>query len=294
MFKIITALFILFTTASYSQFFADYNAKEGMTSAANLAADDITNPVLIGLGAANTSKVVPSSPLDVSFNKTNGSSKMWLYYFMSEDDNSKTTFIPIVKSFGSYVDLRSFTSSFELDGIEFPLVALNEGFADSDEFITYLNTNSNYAEHQENYPETDFEYVYLTTNLNEDGTYGDPTWLIVNSDDQNEDVFYCEVNAINGQSECALFTNSINIKYTLKNELKVYPQPANNEIIVSLNDSYNNFRILDILGNEYNLNSQYILDNNLLNVNISNLETGIYFIILENNTKKDVVRFIKN
>lgn len=294
MFKIITILFVVFTTASYSQFFADFKAKEGMTSAANLAADDITNPVLIGLGAANTSKVAPSSPLDVSFNKSNGSSKMWLYYFMSEDDNSKTTFIPIVKSFGSYVDLRSFTGSFELDGIEFPLVALGEGFADSDEFINYLNSNSNYSEMQENNPETEFEYIGLATNVNQDGTYGDPTWLIVNSDDQNEDVFYCEVNAINGQSECALFTSSINIKYTLKNELKVYPQPANDEIIVSLLDSYSKFTIIDVLGNEYNLNSQFILNNNLLNIDISNLETGIYFVILENNTKKDVVRFIKN
>lgn len=293
MLKISTIVFFIFSYISFGQLFSEFKAREAITASTNLASSELESPVLIGLGAANVAKINPEITVDISFNIQNGSSNLWLYSFMEASDITKTTFVPLIKSFGNFLDARTFIGGFEID-VEFPLVPLEESFADSDEFVTYLNASSDYSTMKSKHSDTEYEIVGISTNVLEDGSYGDPTWLIVYSDETNEDRFRCTVNGLNGETICEEFTNSVEVNYTLNSDLKVYPQPANDEIIVTLKESYNNIKIVDILGNEIKANSQYLLNNNLLNVDISSLETGVYFIILENSSKKDVVRFIKN
>lgn len=293
MLKISTIVFFICSYISFGQLFSEFKAREAITASTNLAASVLESPVLIGIGAANIQKIDPTVTLEISFNVQNGNSRLWLYTFMDANDNSRTTNIPLIKTFGNFIDARAFTGDIDVD-VDFPLVALDESFADSDVFVTNLKASSEYTAMVSKHSDTDYEIVGLTTAEYEDGSYGDPTWLIIYTDDNNESRFYCEMNGVSGESYCEETTNSFEVNYTLNSELKVYPQPANDEIIVTLKESYNNIKIVDVLGNEINANAQYLLNNDLLNVDISSLETGVYFIILENSSKKDVVRFIKN
>ena len=73
------------------------------------------------------------------------------------------------------------------------------------------------------------------------------------------------------------------------------PNPAEN--IVSINNIYSetNIFIYDILGKQYELNRINNFENNTLSLNTSNLETGIYFIRIQdiNSGLSKTLRLIK-
>ena len=73
------------------------------------------------------------------------------------------------------------------------------------------------------------------------------------------------------------------------------PNPAEN--IVSINNIYSetNIFIYDMLGKQYELNRINNFENNTLSLNTSNLETGIYFIRIQdiNSGLSKTLRLIK-
>ncbi len=297
MFKVFTSIFLLFTTLSYGQLLTEFKASDGLTKAAELAGAEIQNPVLIGIGAANTKKMFPNLSQDASFNLENGNSNGWLYGFMNGQDDAQTTLIPLIKTFGTYLDIRTIVPSLPLDGIEFPALKLEGDYKLADYFMGFLKSKTNYSDLVTAHPEASFTFISLNAMEKEDGTIEEPHWYIYYRDEANNDVFACRMNAINGtDGECKITQTSTSVEkdFNYKRELKLYPQPAGDEIIVSLKEVYNNYKIVDLLGNEYKLNSQLLLNNNLLNVDISNLKRGTYFLILENTNTKDVVKFVKN
>lgn len=292
MFYIICVLLLASITLNAQ--FNDFNAKAGLSKANEIAAAELDNAMLVGIGAVNFKKLLPDQQLDFSFNESTGKSKTWVYFYANSENEQDTTYIPIANTLLGYTDLRILAGDIPIDAIDFPFIKLNEAFIDSDAFISTLALSTDYMDMKSMYSDSEFEYVGISTNTNASlGDINTPYWNIVYSNPASEKTYLCYVNALNSETKC-VESSPANVNYTINKELKVYPQPANDEIIVNVNNKYNSFKIVDIFGNEIRLNSQKLLNGDLLNLDISTLSEGVYFLILENQTNKDVVKFVKN
>lgn len=286
---------LLFFSITLNAQFNDFKAKAGLEKANEIAAAELDNSMLVGIGAANFPKMIPDSPLELSFNESSGSAKMWIYFYANSENESETTAIPIINTLLGYSDLRTIAGEIDLGDVEFPFIKLETNFMDSDVFMSTLALNSDYLNLKTKYDGSEFTLVGLTTNIETDfGVENDPYWAISYTNIDEEDSFDCYMNAKTGEIICEDANKPAPVKYTLNSELKVYPQPANDEILVNVNSKYNSYKILDIFGNELNLNSQFLLNGDILNMDISNLSSGVYFLVLENPNTKDVVKFVKD
>lgn len=81
-----------------------------------------------------------------------------------------------------------------------------------------------------------------------------------------------------------------NINEDFANSLSLYPNPANSFVNISSEFEINNIKVTNNLG-------QVVLEQNAksnnVNLNVENLESGIYFININSNDKNTVLRFIK-
>lgn len=275
-----------------SQLYDEYKAKDGLTAAYDIAIEEIENPTLNGIGAINQDKIDFEIPFEVSYNSENGKSEVWVYSFFNIENEEEIVKIPLVKTFLGYNDLRDLYS-FDLNFVEFPLVELSNEIIDSDEFANNLNSNSNYNNLKNDYSSSDFEFVGVAADYDDNDeirTY----WVISFTNEENEPSFICYTDAFTGETFCEEAVASVKLDYTLNNEIKVYPQPANDEVLLNVSKQYNNYKLIDLVGNEVKINSQMLLNGNILNLDISNLNSGIYFLILENQTTNDVVRIVKD
>lgn len=294
---LLSIIFVALSSLSFGQgmTLTEFAASDGLTSAASIAGEELESPVLIGIGAANTAKMMPNLTLDASYNLETGKSKGWIYAFASSTDTSKTTIVPLIKVFGNYLDIRSVMPNLSFEGIEFPTIPIQDPYKSAEEFAQWYNSFATYNDLKSTHTEASFEMMSLNANFLQDGTISPLYWWITYTDTEHNVKFLCKMDASTGEGECQEApTSDVKIKYTMDDEIKVYPQPANNEIIVNLKENYNSFKVVDLFGVEYDLNNQLLLNNDLLNIDISNLKTGTYFLILENANSNNVVKFIKN
>ncbi len=78
---------------------------------------------------------------------------------------------------------------------------------------------------------------------------------------------------------------------------RVYPVPAATEVTLELNNrikerDISSIRIMDLTGRELSNDAMYTHNGNLVNVNISNMPTGIYYIEISNVLETQTLRFI--
>lgn len=287
---------LLISSITLNAQFNDFKAKAGLTKANDIAAAEIDNSMLVGIGAVNFPKMIPDSPLDLSFNDATGSSKMWVYFYANSENETETASIPIINTLLGYSDLRTLAGEIDLGETDFPFIKLENDFMDSDVFMSTVAFSSAYLNLKTKYAGSEYTLAGLTTNTEaEVGVVNDPYWAISFTNIDEEDSFDCYMNAKTGEVICQDADNTPqSVKYTMNSELKVYPQPANEEIVVNVNNKYNSYKVIDVFGNEMNLNSQFLLNGDLLNLDISNLSSGVYFLVLENPNTKDVVKFVKD
>ena len=105
--------------------------------------------------------------------------------------------------------------------------------------------------------------------------------------DQNGNQSVCEA-IVTVEQGLSLIDNSLN-------EVYLFPNPAEN--MVTINNIYSdaNISVYDILGKHYRLNKINSLENNSISINISSLDTGIYFIRIQdiNSGQLKILRLIK-
>ena len=75
----------------------------------------------------------------------------------------------------------------------------------------------------------------------------------------------------------------------------LFPNPAENIVIINNIYSNANISIYDILGKQHELNTINNFENNTISINTSNLNKGIYFIKIEdiNSSQIKTLRLIK-
>ena len=110
--------------------------------------------------------------------------------------------------------------------------------------------------------------------------------LLINGSDIFISVFFEGYGRIH-----RLLDNSLNIEENKIGEVKIYPNPVNDNIYVNLNNGshIDNINIYDVTGKMIMMNSY----NDLTNLNLKTLKSGIYFIEIKSNNKLITRKIIK-
>ena len=105
--------------------------------------------------------------------------------------------------------------------------------------------------------------------------------------DQNGNQSVCEA-IVTVEQGLSMIDNSLN-------EVYLFPNPAENTVTINNIYSDANISVYDILGKHYRLNKINSLENNSTPINISTLDTGIYFIRIQdiNSGQFKILRLIK-
>lgn len=280
-----------------AQLFQDFDAIEGITQATTEAGASLSSPYLKGVGMINLAKFDLELQFDVSFNPNNGNSKLWIYFFGDADDpnDEKMEFVPIGKVlFVGLTNLKTlgFPSNVNIQDV-FPFIPLKDNWMGSIDFISGLNSNASFQQLKTKHSSSEFLSVGIASNDDEEsGIYGDPYWMIQYAEEADDLDFVCYTNALNGSTECFDFNAIGSVKFELAKDIKLFPQPATEEINANLENHYKTFKVVDLFGNE--LKSGLINQGNKqFHLNITGFSSGVYYLILENDNRNDVVRFVK-
>ncbi len=111
--------------------------------------------------------------------------------------------------------------------------------------------------------------------------------------------YYNGVKWIYGTESC--YGNESNLGYSANNNLSdvtIYPNPVSSILnISSINGQLNNATIISIansMGVQVNSNNYSLISPNLINIDVSNLLMGTYFITIQTTTRNYSLTFIKN
>jgi len=86
--------------------------------------------------------------------------------------------------------------------------------------------------------------------------------------------------------------NFVGINTISQNKTKIYPNPAHNFVVIQNSEfKIQSYEVLDITGKSIYCNSEH--SEEFIQINISDLKTGVYFIKLTTNNTSEVLRFVK-
>lgn len=81
------------------------------------------------------------------------------------------------------------------------------------------------------------------------------------------------------------------VKESLKNKIKVYPNPANTILVVEVEEEIQSAEIVNTLGQSFKV--RYNQSGNTVTFDVSNLPKGVYFIQLSTKSPSAIVKFVK-
>ena len=94
---------------------------------------------------------------------------------------------------------------------------------------------------------------------------------------------------------CVTSTGISNLKENAPTNLKLYPNPAGNKLFISFNNevSTSNCSLYSVTGQQIETKEYSTKGVNVVELNISHLAAGIYFVELNNSNGRQVAKFIK-
>ena len=106
--------------------------------------------------------------------------------------------------------------------------------------------------------------------------------------------YYCAIHGASSMSGTITVQNSLGIENVTFNNFKFFPNPSNSFIhfIFPQDIIEGNVSVIDILGKK--LISKSLNDKNSLELDVSNLIQGIYFINVKSGTVSQTKQFVKN
>jgi uncharacterized Ntn-hydrolase superfamily protein len=94
-----------------------------------------------------------------------------------------------------------------------------------------------------------------------------------------------------------LYNNFLGVEEnTIKEKIQLFPNPANNRLslIIDTSISSMSYELIDISGKKLITNNEQSVNNKRLDINISALNTGVYFLRVATNLGEITLKFIKN
>ena len=250
-----------------------------------------------------------SGPLEfIEYSNANSNHNYYLYVYGSDIQNcSNYELLGWNQNFTSENDTEPNNSQLEAIAINFNQdyegrLSYYSSSSDSEDYYSFTLSQNDDIEFQLNAYEglssTALLTVFDATNnnqvfqLNHDGTNSSRTSNIINLISGS---YYFTITGT-GQ------TGSYSFKVTPQSTLElnnfvdvitsIYPNPATNEIKISINNHYHDIiaSIVDITGKSVNT---FDINSNETQINISSLEKGLYFMVLKTNNSTITKRFIK-
>ncbi len=217
--------------------------------------------------------------------------------------------IPTWLSFDASTGILSGTPLNENVGTHNVTLRVNDGTVDVDQTFTITVANVNDAPilqneliDQETYTEELFTYTFAENSFN-DVDAGDilvysvsladgspiPTWLSFNSNTKtfegtptvanNYDIKITAYDTSFANVSDVFSLNvlqSISINDVDSNNIKIYPNPTSDFLYISLNKGFSNIQVIDVAGKM--IKNIQVNDSNNLEINVSNINSGIYFV----------------
>ena len=94
---------------------------------------------------------------------------------------------------------------------------------------------------------------------------------------------YCDVNTLYNMPDPTSVTTGITNPNN-NNSFVVYPNPASNKATITTNDAEKTIQLFDIVGNNIPVN--YVTSENKIEIDLSNVNSGMYFISINGSTQK--------
>ena len=99
----------------------------------------------------------------------------------------------------------------------------------------------------------------------------------------NRALSYCDVNTLYNMPDPTSVTTGITNPNN-NNSFVVYPNPASNKATITTNDAEKTIQLFDIVGNNIPVN--YVTSENKIEIDLSNVNSGMYFISINGSTQK--------
>lgn len=303
---IITILLAGFSK-SVSQEYQKFKAKAGYTVALGQAKTDasdmdgnpiaaMTDPKLVAIGTVGGGDV-EGVPIEVGFDMNTGNATIWLYIFRDGDNPEYMRSIVVMKIF-IFIPI-----DFPIDQApELPIgggdnIDYEKWEYDSDGLVDRLTSDQTYNEYIQTYPNATFQMLLLTVNTEQALlTQGHIIWagLISDTESPEAPVLTCLVDAETGETICL---SAVSVPEDIEESVMVYPNPASDKAIISLpNELLEHNPTIAI----YNSQGEFIrnievpggITSNLVLINVSDLNSGVYFVHYSGSTFKFMKKMI--
>lgn len=291
---ILSTMVALFMLLSYNSSISQtaFTAEAGYSEALKLAEGDLTNPQLLAVGTMKA-KIDQPIPFEIGLGLNDGKSKAWVYVFEDENTQERKTYAMI--NIFIWSDVSSMLADALDSFMEFvPDVAITGSWEDSKQAVDWLTVHSDYIAIQAKYPTANAGEVGLGINVeNPMVKMNEPYWSISFREGEladGEPRFSAFIHAQTGEVTISEYTSSVNESLSeIEGYVPSYPQPANKFVNViipeTLYDNSADLTIYDVNGLELsNISLNKVYNNGWAKIDVSNLQTGVYF--LKYNAKK--------
>lgn len=192
-------LLLILAASATSLFSQSFTAREGYNFALQEAQNAIGGTAKLR-AIAIQNNLQASQTITTEFNLETGRSNAFLYAF--ENENGVEDFVIAIRILG-FVD----ATQFGIDPSPFaqfvPEGTLEDNWIDSEEAAKILTLNSDYLDLSTNSPDAQLDIVALGINeIEEELTIGEPYWHFTFINDQDNDVYICDIHAVNKDVTC--------------------------------------------------------------------------------------------
>ncbi|MDR0927117.1 MAG: T9SS type A sorting domain-containing protein [Ignavibacteria bacterium] len=260
------------TTALNAQVLGFFTAKEGIAPAINIAKQSMDSPKLVAIITSNVDVNVGfGSQVGILnfYGDDVGKANYWVYLFAEDNDRSKhieVTAAKVIPAGGTILAMA--TTLLDIPYINYDVTIDMDAMKNSDEFMKsthyyYYGASITLGERQ----------IFGLVATNTDWTT--LHWFCQEGNTDMSEYGYCTAPYITLDSTiCGMYPNEI--EEVTSFELAIYPNPTSDFIYINSEAEVDNVSI-------YNVNGDLVkdfgkLNNTMLNIDVSNIPTGDYFI----------------
>ncbi len=280
-------------SSSYSQFFSSFKFEEGFNAAKTAAEKKIgANSKFRAAAAAAGDFNVIKSKVDLATAKC----EVWVYVFESATIKDSIEFIPYIKSFGGYVDIRTVAAGVDFSPYlaSLPKSTVTSTYIQSDVACNDIKSNSVYKDFMTANPSSTVSFLVLGNNeVDKSLKIGDAYWNTNVTDGIK--TLNCTVHSVTRETVCKqLGQASVESENPLKNA--IFPNPANDYVYLELNSALvaasNEITIIDINGNKVmDLSLSLQTANGKIQIPTAMLSNGNYFLQVKTNENTFTEKF---
>jgi hypothetical protein len=291
----LVAVFIV-SVSSNAQLLQPFKSSEGLQTAKNTALDSgMVDPQLVAIATMSGDFDMGGLPITLTIDADKGTSTAWVYVFKSASPDT-------IRAFGVVKMFLFIAMEFPPDMFgDMPFsgkYVIPANTIDSDVCFNKIKENDTYKSFMTQNPACIPAIMGLyVAEQNPVLTEGDSYWtaLFTELTGENPPMLTCFVHAVSGEVVCLDFTSAEDNE--IKSEYTLYPNPADNFIILNLAENTSDdmkINVFDIIGNNVMTVSQNAINSGVQSIMVptSSLRNGTYYISIEKGGNTNLISFV--